>query len=464
MNTCRKLPVGALFLALMAMAALAGCATATPAVEIPRGIASPMPMEMTSTATPYLGPDPYPGLAAVSQTEAAQAAPQPYPLPGGAEPMPTAMKPPLCQFGGGPTPEASGPTLEDFVFSEPRAVFTVTNATVGINEWLPDNQRLLIQHEPFGANRVSVEVLNTQTGSSQVYVEHEGDIGAFWLPQEQAVAYITLQRVTPSLEKDDLWISYGDPDKTKLLMENFPAWFEHDQGTVVLLAESEAELPIIPQSVAQSVPVKSLAVEFRKWAYPKSPEDIDALKHPIRFGIAQQPGGGRTVFFSWDWLFIQETGSPDVCEIDLHMQTIGAIWSPDGRYLALKTTSARLGQLLPFVHLAVLDTLTGEWYKPDLNSDYLDEIVWMPDSRHILGLVQMGNTASGHPIEKLVLVDIVSQKFRLLLPAYNFGGGENRQMSLSLSGDDLAIKCPIWPEGSIITADRICLVSISSTP
>jgi hypothetical protein len=128
-------------------------------------------------------------------------------------------------------------------------------------------------------------------------------------------------------------------------------------------------------------------------------------------------------------------------------------WSPDGRYLAMTTSVSRPGEFMVFSHLAVLDTFTGEIYQPELGMHYVEEIQWMPDSKHLTTLGIIGLNRESFPIQNLALVNVTERGFRIALPDYDFGG---ESMVLSSDGATLAVRCPAAGK------DRLCLVSVTN--
>jgi hypothetical protein len=110
---------------------------------------------------------------------------------------------------------------------------------------------------------------------------------------------------------------------------------------------------------------------------------------------------------------------------------------------------------------------TGQPFFPDLGTGDILDMEWGAESQHlaVLTLVAQSN-APNDVIHQLYLVDVSSQKVQQMLPNATVGGGSGgwREMSWSPDGRLLAIKCPIWPRGQLITEDHICLIATSKVP
>jgi len=122
---------------------------------------------------------------------------------------------------------------------------------------------------------------------------------------------------------------------------------------------------------------------------------------------------------------------------------------------------------LSFTELAILDIFTGRQLRPKLAMSHVWDIIWAPDSKHIMALGQV-ETIQGYPIQRLFLVDVLSGDSLPVLPEHILGGGSSNpgmQLAWSPDGRTIAIKCPLLqPESLDMMEDRLCLIVVDTRP
>jgi hypothetical protein len=151
-------------------------------------------------------------------------------------------KPVQCQFNGAvsnPAAQTSTSGHETYALSEPTVVLT-SPTPLSVEGWLPNNRDLLTIRTISGTAQGSVEMLNTTTGHTQIYAVVDYPYGAFWLPQQQAVAFHATRLVNRFAVRD-LWISRGSPNQMEKVVENLPTSFQVDKANSRLLVFSGAD-------------------------------------------------------------------------------------------------------------------------------------------------------------------------------------------------------------------------------
>jgi hypothetical protein len=258
--------------------------------------------------------------------------------------------------------------------------------------------------------------------------------------------------------RKELWLSYGNPEQAKRLLENSEA-----------LKDVIATLPDMPQELLSILRPAPLPFNPQAWMYPKHPRYLQGgkINYSQPLYSSKSPTGSLVAFYgSPYWLFLVNSDTGQACEVDLGMSSqvplypIKASWSPNGRYLAMTISVYYPGTLMEFSHLAVLDTFTGEIYQPDLGISHVWDIGWMPDSQHLLALGRVRFNDKEGLVQQLALVNAQAKNFYIVLPNYaDFGGGEvGSQMALSPDGQILAIMCDVVGES------HLCTISIEHTP
>jgi len=148
------------------------------------------------------------------------------------------------------------------------------------------------------------------------------------------------------------------------------------------------------------------------------------------------------------------------------LRVFNALWSPDGKLLALQTAVGFREEDMRFNKLVILNTVTGELYNLDLKWSHVLDIEWFPDSRYlvIMGYLNDINQPYPHQYQQIGMVDSLTQQFRLMLPSQVFGGASPSgfQLALSPDGKNLTVSCRITSDKSPLTLkDEVCLIPIN---
>lgn len=400
--------------ALLLAAALAGC-----------GPATPTPVQPTVSA-----PAPIAALQSPIQT----------PTPTSGPLYPTTASPtrlPLCTPPPPPRPEAlqpdDAPSLEDYVFGEPQVVLTDT-APIDIIGWMPDGRSLLLARTVPDPPRRVIEALDTQTGRTVRYAEtdpYASDV-AFPLDRGRGVAFYDLGQQQPGdiVPPNDLMSSPG-PGQVQSLVQRVSSRtmsIDPHSASLVRYERAPGGPPALLTQAQQDLRVLTLPVDPYLWKYPKYfPDRVETGYVGDEFRVAVRPDGSLVAFYADPYLFLYDTATKVPCEVDLGSSGFGeyrapwnAAWSPDGRYLAMRTVMWFPGTWAISTDLTIYDTLTGDLKHINPSPDNgVSSFSWAPDSR---ALVVFGDeTIDGWAVERLFLVNAHTGDYVALLSDQLFG-------------------------------------------
>jgi hypothetical protein len=382
-------------------------------------------------------------------------------------------KPVQCQFNGiisNPNSQTSTPDEKTYTLSGPTVVLT-SPTPLSVEGWLPNNRDLLTIRTISGTVQGSVEVLNTATGQTQVYAVIDDPYKAFWLPQQQAVAFHAT-RIVNRFTVHDLWISRGSPNQMEKVVEDLPTSFQVDKANSRLLifsgADNQAQITPKASGLLQST---ILHVNPNELKYPKYSVTTETVSSPSIFSAVLNSDGTKAALYDSPWLLLLDTSTNQVCEVDLGATAkiangvTRASWSPDGRYLALTIIRQPPGMLIRSSWLRILDTATGQSLTPDLGVPFAWESFWLPDNRHVIVFGQTATPPMDRATDKLFLVDVVRQKATPLQTNLEIGGGHiGSLMALSPDGHTLAITCTLFDTNNRPLEYRICSFRVGEAP
>ena len=361
---------------------------------------------------------------------------------------------PMCTFDQRIISSTTESMLEAYVFSEPQVILTHTVA-IRIVEWLPNNRQLLIKRQISDqTSREYIEVFNTQTGEIQRYGETRySGAEPTWLPAEQAVAYIDF---TPD-DQRTLYISHGEQaieDVDSNVVGRHLARMADGRQVIYFDATTKGQPQVFDLVQTQKA---SFQVDLRLPTIEATPPDYRA-----QYRIAVHPNETQIAFYNNNAFYLSDIASGQVCEIDLGMHSgrkqwaVSAHWSPDGRYLAAFVVIGK--PIVPFIHLTLVDMLTGEQHLIDMNNDHLYALAWAPSSRDFLLLGQDPETEHRH---ELYLVDAVTGNTRLVLENYPFMFTAFHGVVWSSTGQTIALSCPIIDSmNSKVTQRQLCIITV----
>ncbi|HFD86475.1 MAG TPA: hypothetical protein ENJ35_02235 [Gammaproteobacteria bacterium] len=189
------------------------------------------------------------------------------------------------------------------------------------------------------------------------------------------------------------------------------------------------------------------------------------------YHVTWNPKGNEVAFYNDSGLYLLDTVSGQACQVQLGLAGLGergrrwayfAKWSPNGRYLAMITTSGPFP--LEFSELTILNAYTGELrstHPSQLTNSaqyYVTGVSWSPNSR-TLAVESVIERKEGTDWAGLFLIDAQNQNFRRILPDFLFGGGEwGQNMAWSPDGKRLVVACP----GNVKAS--LCLTTVNTNP
>ena len=388
---------------------------------------------------------------------------QPTPVPS---PTPvlaaTAAPIPRCSLSAASVTALPRAPSDAYVFSEPQVVLTHT-AAIRSASWLPDSQRVLITRDFPQQPQEYVDILNVETQEVTPYAErHAFNAKPVWLNTASAVAYTDLaadQRIV-------LRLSHGVDVQPEEVVGDLASshWAVSPDGRQVAFFSKAMEGQ--PQIVDR--------VQGQRWTLPfalprLSQEQLYALGQsgpwqPYR--AAWQPTGNRVAFYNNTGFYLADLTHKQVCEVDLgtkggQLWALNAIWSPNGRYLALRVTGGNSRS----ADLMILDTVVNQVRKIDVGT-YVYEVVWASDSRHLMALAPV-STQGDRAVGELFAVDIQTGSVQRALPGWAFLAGgyylEGGGLAWSLDGRTVLVLCPVWHETQpLIVEERLCAIRVST--
>ncbi|MEZ4710239.1 MAG: hypothetical protein R3A44_23755 [Caldilineaceae bacterium] len=317
--------------------------------------------------------------------------PTPTPTPEGGAILPTAPQVAECIFeppAGGMPPEEPIIPPSAYSFSEPTLVLTST-APMGIEQWLPDNETLLVtRRQSMAEHRYAVDLVDSVTGSITQIVEPRLQLkDPKWVTINQSV--IWRETSSPEDNEPGYWLRSLQPAGQIRLAQNAEgASIAHDVSSdgkqVVFMSLPGGTQPLLWNQETKTL--RALPVDLNNWRY--SSGDI-YFSRP--FNINWQPSGDKILFWDGTWVFLYDLTTNRGCEIKVNAFIASqnrfvqaASWSPNGRYLLLKNAEYPLYSMLDGSHdlVLLLDTYTGEGVQYALGNTVYS-FSWAPDNQTV---------------------------------------------------------------------------------
>ncbi|MEZ4712194.1 MAG: hypothetical protein R3A44_33710 [Caldilineaceae bacterium] len=365
--------------------------------------------------------------------------PTPTPTPEAGVVLPTEPQVAECVFeppAGGPPPEEPIIPLSAYSFSEPQVVLTNT-APMGIEQWLPDNETLMVSRESGISQTVSVDLVNTVTGNILQVVEPRAYLSnPRWLAADQTVFWSEagpFQDPQFNFNQPGYWLRSLTSSVTKRLSANGNAGWSmtYDIATdgkrVVFLSLPGGTQPLIWDQETKEL--RFLPVDLNDWRYRNGP-----IYRPRPFNVNWQPSGDKILFWDGSWAFLYDLASNSGCEIKMNVLSPlspavqEASWSPNGRYLLLQVAIDPPMTTLkgPYGEVLILDTYTGKAVQISLGT-VASNFSWAPDNQTAVFKGDTGKTINIPNIGAidgagLYLFNIHNGQHQQILPEYFIGG------------------------------------------
>ncbi len=368
------------------------------------------------------------------------------------------IKPPLCENIAIPDNNNFRP-LEFLSISDPEIIFENSNP-IGIVDWLPDNQNILISLSLLNGYE-NINSLNVVSKDNpQVTKRQISGNKPIWLTEINSLIYSDLVN-----NQFDLIVLDRTTNKISDIAQNIYNFSLSSNGRMITFTSLFDENTIH----IWNPHTNSIFLKFDMSKYKYLP-----LKNPINtasrfFQASWQPGGANIALFGDGYLFLLNMDSQSLCEspVSQFYKSVryfkSAKWSPDGRYLSIISTDLGSQVATTDNELVVWDITEGSVAKVDIKSSFVYGIDWSGDSKKMAVLGREEITSYGRPLMSLFLISIDSGYVKHVQSRYPLGGGASDDWQLAWSADDrnLVIKCPLWQEKSAkIIKDRLCITFI----
>ena len=440
----------------LAVAAIMTCVLAacrTPDTTTPARQAAPtaQPQSAASSARPTVPATAIPD-EPIAQTQPTPISACTFPLPQAAPPV------------GAPPPLAA------YHFTEPQVV--QTEGLPRVSEWLPDNRQLLLTQKVSNPPRSALDLFAVDTGTFTRF----GTISAafdrpHWLAAQQAIAVAvpifrgeqitgaalqlvaangSVRELAPALENPFV---VPTPDRRGMTILTL----QQPGQPLVLAADGNAApvaLPSIARTAAEAAPHAA-----------NTPYWLDPWLTP-RF--VWRPDGSRLLAYTQDTILLLNPATQERCTLDLGSSdrrqrwALEAVWSPDGRYLALNTALDRERGDIYSTDIMIIDTIDGSstMLEAPFSSSY--GFAWLPNGRQFITIGKTYALSAGKRRTHLFLADFHTRQLVAVLPAFFTGTSEyhggDGLLSLSADGQLLAFQC-LKPTN--LTEGAICITRIT---
>jgi hypothetical protein len=350
--------------------------------------------------------------------------------------------------------------LSAYSFSAPQEVMTHT-APIGIQQWLPDNETLLITRESMENQLVSVDLVNTNTGVVTQVVEPRNHLKQpMWLPQNDTVVW--RQSGDPQANESGYWVRSLSPSfERQLSAGGSGSSITHDVSPdgkqFVFMSLPGGTQPLIWDQ--ETLSLQDLPVDLTYWRYQKGPSYRFQGFYPL-----WHPDGDKILFHDGTWMMLYDLTTNIGCDIDLRTSTDrnyyirDAQWSSDGRYLLIHNGTSPLYTTLggPYDLLLLLDTYTGDTQQFALGNTIYN-FTWAPDSQTVAVTGKTGGKIGRFDAVGTSLLNIRNGEYQQILPQHTVLNGQ-----WSSNGTQFAANCVgTLPDGYEVGTYRICISEVS---
>lgn len=349
-----------------------------------------------------------------------------------------------------PLPAAdSALTLANYHFSDPGVVLK-HDALIGIVQWLPNRDELLLQLKRRDSAIDSIEILNLEDNTRKPLVREQLTGKPVWIDSLTSIAYLVpsqsqlanLQTGTASTRSPDyrLWLLQDNLHQDQIASDL--GWSIAGSNNSVWVVDAETQDLVEFNSLDKS---KKSFVDLKTLGFvPSDPTS--------GFEIVASPDGSRLALFDNSQLVILELKSQSSIDVNLssadapQTETIkhrvfNAIWSPDSSQLAMILTTGSAG-LLPNTFLALFDVATQRTTHIPLGYNYVTDAEWAPNSRQLLVMAVI-SSQNAFDQAGLFLVDtLTNDSIRVLSDLELWIGEFGAGLAWSSDGAHLAVYCP----------------------
>lgn len=378
------------------------------------------------------------------------------------------LAPPQCTFPFAQTIDVESKP-QSYNFSEPQIVLT-DELQPDIISWLPDNQNVLIMSLrliDLGMNGYQqiIELFNPETQETRIFATRRKveEAPPAWNPALNAIVYPDMKVLEGSTITDfrftrQVRISYGNPDDTRLLVDNLPQYpiaVKPDGSQIAYLLDKQ--LFKLDDALKHLAPI---SFDRKRWDYLHGNDNtIEVYK------MVWRPNSAHIFLYNHaidglGYTYILDTDNGRICNLSFDGWARAAQWSPNGRYLAIIRAQGAVP--IRSSDVAVLDTKTGGYYMFRVNDleikeGFVQDVAWAPDNRHLLFNVETTYLQSTHTYGGLwYLGDFISGQVEPIFSSYqiNIDAGSTN-LAWSPDGSKLLINCP-----TVEGIKQVCLISV----
>ncbi|MEZ4708930.1 MAG: hypothetical protein R3A44_17100 [Caldilineaceae bacterium] len=384
--------------------------------------------------------------------------PTPTPTPEGDVVLPTEPQVAECIFeppAGGLPPEEPIIPLSAYSFSEPQVVLTNT-AFIGIEQWLPDNETLLVTRSTGRGS--AAELINTRTGQiSRLIGPDQSFKNPRWLPQDSTLVWGAAGTTN---REPGYWVHSFNPSGERRLTDDWGS--KHDISPngkeFIFLSPPGGTQPFIWNQETKTL--RALQVDLNNWRHQNGP-----LYLFQSFNVNWQPIGDKILFWDGTWVFLYNLTTNSGCELNMQDfagdfdSIVRAAWSPNGRYLWAQLTldPPYISTRGPYDLLWLLDTYTGKnvQYSVDIA---VASFTWATDNQTIVFSGPTGKKSGDFDQHGIYLLNIHNGEVRRIPTVENLSIS-NPQWSAD--GTLLAFHCHDYSGGFNFDDYRVCTSQVS---
>lgn len=373
-----------------------------------------------------------------------------------------------CVFTDLASTETTKPPLDKFIFSDPQVIFE-SSPEIQVIEWLPDSQRILLglSYQTIGGQIHHIaETLNIATNETEIFVDESSPIWPLWVPQVGAVAYemVKLHEQGNGFDRE-LWLSYGQLETSELITTNFigNVITASNSQFVLFTSDNSEQLQKLDLISGQ---ITTLSINPSKWQSQFFPnlQAFNSFFTLAGFQMDWHPQGEQVLIYQFPVVFLYNLKNEEVCEIYFGETSAGiisplkAVWSPNGRYLALLTSAKHNTDSWGFVDMAILDLQTNTKLTVQPSPyKYVSDFVWSPDSQYLAVLGKVTEREISRSQDGLFIIEASTGKFQQGVPEQTFGYATLLNHAWSPDGTHLAILCP---NPLLDEPIKLCLISL----
>lgn len=354
-----------------------------------------------------------------------------------------------------PLPTATASALDSIQLGEPRVVFTHTSA-IGVIEWLPNSQEVLLTLQQPDVLTETIELLNIASGQRRLLAARPAEESRpVWLAGSNQVAY-AMRPDTAEVRYEVRLSGSGNSQNPQR-----PA----SVGAINSDISGRGErLLVVEQNQATVLKVSANDQVAEETVIDLKNDGFEPENWRTRFRTQWSASGEKVALYDTQGFAVFDLPSGQLRRYDLgeeHSEAYGygprwvirARWSPNGERIALITTVDDSTGIFRYTDLTILNVLTGEFVNTKIGR-YVTDVTWDTRGRFMATLINIGQR-EGAGLEGIFLIDGTNGEYRQFLPKQEFWGGQSGVgIAWNPNGKQIAMNCPTQNEG------RLCLVDV----